>query len=92
MIYAGTLALSRANLADLAAPTAPPSGRSGAGSSRPACTARAGHLRNGDTYTRLVQGFAIRVATVFRYVVREGRLTCSRSLTAALWRLPHNGH
>lgn len=52
------------------------------------------HLRNGDTYARLAAGFGLGTATVFRYVREAVDLLASRapSLTAALWRLAHNGH
>lgn len=47
------------------------------------------HLRNGDTYQRLADGFGIGVATVCRYVheaVAE-LVQLGRSLTAGLWML-----
>jgi hypothetical protein len=49
---------------------------------------------NGDTYTRLAQGFAVGVATVFRYIREAADLlaACAPTLTAALWQLAHNGH
>ena len=52
------------------------------------------HLPNGDTYARLAQGFGIGVATVFRYVREAVDLLAglAPSLSAALWRLAHNGH
>jgi DDE superfamily endonuclease/Helix-turn-helix of DDE superfamily endonuclease len=52
------------------------------------------HLRNGDTYARLAAGFNVGIATVFRYVREAVDLLAARapSLTAALWRLAHNGH
>jgi DDE superfamily endonuclease/Helix-turn-helix of DDE superfamily endonuclease len=52
------------------------------------------HLRNGDTYPRLAEGFDIGVATVFRYIRETVDLLAAQapSLTAALWRLAHNGH
>ena len=52
------------------------------------------HLRNGDTYARLAEGFGIGVATVFRYVREAVDLLAQRapSLTAALWQLAYNGH
>lgn len=52
------------------------------------------HLRNGDTYARLAAGFGVGVATVFRYVREAVDLLAASapSLTAALWRLAHNGH
>jgi Helix-turn-helix of DDE superfamily endonuclease/DDE superfamily endonuclease len=52
------------------------------------------HLRNGDTYTRLAEGFAVGVATVCRYVHEAVDLLAALapSLTAALWQLAHNGH
>src|SRR5215472_11553559 len=52
------------------------------------------HLRNGDTYARLAEGFGIGLATVWRYVREAVDLLAARapSLTAALWRLAHNGH
>jgi DDE superfamily endonuclease/Helix-turn-helix of DDE superfamily endonuclease len=45
------------------------------------------HLRNGDTYTRLAEGFGIGVATVFRYVREAVDLLAGRgrSLLAAAW-------
>ncbi|CAO5191599.1 DDE endonuclease [Frankia sp. AiPs1] len=47
------------------------------------------HLRNGDTYERLADGFGIGVATVYRYVHEAVDLLAdlARSLTAALWAL-----
>jgi DDE superfamily endonuclease/Helix-turn-helix of DDE superfamily endonuclease len=52
------------------------------------------HLRNGDTYARLAAGFRIGLATACRYVHEVTGLlaACAPSLTAALWRLAHNGH
>jgi hypothetical protein len=52
------------------------------------------HLRNGDTYARLAAGFGVGIATVYRYVREAVDLlaACAPSLTAALWRLAHNGH
>jgi hypothetical protein len=52
------------------------------------------HLRNGDTYIRLAEGFRVGLATVFRYVREAVDLLVARapSLTAALWRLAGNGH
>jgi len=45
------------------------------------------HLRNGDTYARLAEGFQIGVATVCRYVREAVGLLASRgrSLLAAVW-------
>ena len=52
------------------------------------------HLRNGDTYARLAEGFGVGVATVYRYVREAVELLAARAptLVAALWRLAHNGH
>ncbi|WP_238429305.1 transposase family protein [Frankia nepalensis] len=45
------------------------------------------HLRNGDTYTRLAEGFGIGVATVCRYVHEAVDLLArrGRTLLAAVW-------
>jgi DDE superfamily endonuclease/Helix-turn-helix of DDE superfamily endonuclease len=96
--YPGTIALSRAHLTHLAGLIR--THRRAIGSvwrklspARQALLALA-HLRNGDTYTRLAAGFGVGVATVFRYVREAVDLlaACAPSLTAALWRLAHNGH
>jgi hypothetical protein len=52
------------------------------------------HLRNGDTSARLAAGFAIGVTTVWRYIREAVDLLAQQAptLTAALWRLAHNGH
>jgi hypothetical protein len=52
------------------------------------------HLRNGDTYTRLAEGFTVGVATVCRYVHEAVDLLAVQapSLTAALWHLARNDH
>lgn len=52
------------------------------------------HLRNGDTYRRLADGFDVGVATVYRYVQEAITLLAALapSLTAALWRLCWSGH
>lgn len=39
------------------------------------------HLRNGDTYTRLVEGFAVGVATVYRYVREAMDLLTAETIT-----------
>jgi len=46
------------------------------------------HLRNGDTYQRLADGFGIGVATAYRYIQEAITLLAALapSLTAALWR------
>lgn len=52
------------------------------------------HLRNGYTYTRPAEGSTVGVATVFRYIREATDLLAAYapSLSAALWRLAHNGH
>jgi hypothetical protein len=51
-------------------------------------------LRNGDTYTRLAEGFQVGTTTVWRYVREAVDLlaACAPTQGAALWRLACNGH
>jgi DDE superfamily endonuclease/Helix-turn-helix of DDE superfamily endonuclease len=96
--YPGTVALSRAHLTRLSSLIRAHRRAIGSrwrrlSSGRQALLVLA-HLRNGDTYPRLAEGFDIGVATVFRYIREAVDLLAAwaPSLTAALWRLAHNGH
>lgn len=98
MTYPGTIWLSTAHLTHLAGLTR--AHRRAIGSRwrtlpphRQALLVLA-HLRNGDTYQRLADGFDTGPATVWRYVREAVDLLAAGapSLTAALWRLAHNGH
>lgn len=98
MTYPGTLALSSSHLSHLAGLLRRHRVRSGTRWRKLAVDRQAllvlAHLRNGDTYARLAAGFGVSVATVYRYV-REAvdvLADAAPSLTAALWRLAHNGH
>ena len=98
MTYPGTLALSTAHLTHLAGLIRARRKAIGwrsrrLGPGRQALLALA-HLRNGDTYARLAAGFGVGVTTVWRYVREAVDLLANQSpsLTAALWRLAHNGH
>jgi hypothetical protein len=53
---------------------------------QPASATHPGHLRNGDTYTRLACGFEIGVATAWRYVREAVTLlaTAADDLTTAM--------
>jgi hypothetical protein len=96
--YPGTLSLSRAHLTRLADLLR--AHRAAIGSRwRKLSAGRQAllvlvHLRNGDTYARLAEGFEVGLATVWRYVREAVDLLAALapSLTAALWRLAHNGH
>lgn len=98
MTYPGTISLSSAHLTHLADLLRAHRAAIGSRWRRLAPGRQAllvlAHLRNGDTYTRLAAGFGVGVATVFRYVREAVDLLAARapSLTAALWRLAHNGH
>jgi hypothetical protein len=96
--YPGTLSLSRAHLTHLAGLLRVH--RAAIGSRWRKLTAGRqallvlAHLRNGDTYARLAEGFRVGLATVWRYVREAVDLLAAHapSLTAALWRLAYNGH
>lgn len=98
MIYPGTLALSRAHLTQLADLLRGRRRRIGSRWRRLEPGRQAllvlAHLRNGDTYTRLAEGFQVGTTTVWRYVREAVDLLAEQAptLTAALWRLAHNGH
>ena len=98
MIYPGTLALSRAHLTHLADLLRGHRNRIGSRWRRLEPGRQAllvlAHLRNGDTYTRLAEGFAVGTTTVWRYVREAVDLLAARAPTlgAALWRLAYNGH
>jgi len=96
--YPGTIPLSTAHLTRLAGLLARHRNKIGSRWRRLSAGRQAllvlAHLRNGDTYTRLARGFSVGVATVWRYVREAVDLLAAwaPSLTAALWRLAHNGH
>ena len=98
MTYPGTLAVSTAHLNRVAELLRAHRNRIRSPWRRLSCGRQAmlvlAHLRNGDTYARLAEGFAVGVATVFRYVreVVDLLAAVAPTLTAALWRLAHNGH
>src|SRR5690606_11371764 len=98
VIYPGTLALSRAHLTQLADLLRGRRRRIGSRWRRLEPGRQAllvlAHLRNGDTYTRLAEGFQVGTTTVWRYVREAVDLLAEQAptLTAALWRLAHNGH
>lgn len=98
MTYPGTLALSTAHLTRVAQMIRAHRRQIGSRWRRLAPDQQAllvlAHLRNGDTYARLAAGFEVGVATVYRYVREAVDLLAAQapSLTAALWRLAHNGH
>ncbi len=59
-------------------------------SARDQATLVLAHLRNGDTYTRLADGFEVGVATVFRYIHEAVGLLAELGLRArrhACWNL-----
>jgi hypothetical protein len=96
--YPGTIALSTAHLTHLADLLRAHRARIGSRWRKLSAGQQAllvlAHLRNGDTYPRLAEGFGVGLATVFRYVREATDLLATRapSLTAALWRLAGNGH
>lgn len=98
MTYPGTLAVSTAHLNRVADLLRAHRNRIGSPWRRLSCGRQAllvlAHLRNGDTYAQLAEGFAVGVATVFRYVREAVDLLAASAptLTAGLWRLAHNGH
>lgn len=98
MTYPGTIALSRAHLTHLADLLRAHRHHIGSRWRKLSAGQQAllvlAHLRNGDTYPRLAEGFGVGLATVFRYVREAVDLLAARapSLTAALWRLAGNGH
>lgn len=98
MTYPGTLAVSTAHLNRVADLLRAHRNRIKSPWRRLSCGRQAllvlAYLRNGDTYTQLAEGFAVGVATVFRYVRETVDLLAAAAptLTAALWRLAYNGH
>jgi len=98
MTYPGTLSLSSAHLTHLSGVLAAHRRRIGCRWRRLSPGRQAllvlAHFRNGDTYARLAAGFEIGLATVWRYVREAVDLlsAAAPTLTAALWRLAHNGH
>lgn len=97
MTYRGTISLSTAHLTHLADLVRAHRNRIGSRWRRLDPGQQAllvlAHLRNGDTYARLAEGFAVGVATVYRYVSEAVDLLAAAapSLQAALWRLCSRG-
>ena len=93
MTYPGTVRLSRAHLSHLASLLTAHRKAIGCRWRRLSPGRQAllvlAHLRNGDTYARLADGFGLGVATVFRYIGEAVDLLAAHAptLTAALWQL-----
>ncbi|MCK9905355.1 transposase family protein [Frankia sp. Cpl3] len=90
LTYPGTINLPEATLDFLAALLTDDRERRGTWRKLPArdqALLVLAHLRNGDTYTRLAEGFGIGVATVYRYIREAVDLLAhrGRTLLAAVW-------